>query len=115
MSESLRVDVMKTKKHLLHVISADWLTKGARIGNIIEELAARDHFLSDICYWDLTTTLVPDCVFFELVIPYYVFMSKLVGGLHLLSKQIEGALVEIWVVLAVENLKREFVTIWISP
>jgi hypothetical protein len=48
MREALGVDVVDAHEHLLEVVFANCLVEGARVCDVIKELTARDHLLSDV-------------------------------------------------------------------
>lgn len=67
MRESLRVNVVNSLDELLGVVAHNLFVEGARVGNIVEELATMDKFAHDVGNLHLLTILlVPDGAFIEL-------------------------------------------------
>ena len=101
MREALGVDVVDTLEHLLEEVTADGLSEGARVGNVVEKLTSWDHFLSDVGNLDLLSTLlVPNCVLLEFKVFDDVLVVELGGGIDLLLQELEGLVIEVRVVQA---------------
>ena len=99
--EALGVDVVNTLKHLLEEVLADLLAEGARVGDVVEELTASDHLLSDVGYLNLLSTrLGHSGAFLKFEVLDHVLMVKLRGGINLLLEKLEGTLVKLWVIEA---------------
>jgi len=56
--ETVLVDVVESKQHLLKVVSANFLVERSAVGHIVEQLTALDGFLSDVGDWDGFTILL---------------------------------------------------------
>jgi len=105
MRESFGVDVVNTLKHLLEEVLADLFAEGAGVGDVIEELTARDHLLGDVGYLYLLSTILDhSSAFLEFEVFDDMLVIKLSGGINLLLEELEGALVKLWVIEA-EDLK----------
>lgn len=106
--EALRVDVVDALQDLLEEILADFLREGARVRDVVEELTASDHLLSNVGDLDLLSVLlIHGRVLLELEILDNVSMVKLVSCLDFFLQKLEGLLVELWVIQA-EDLKGIF-------
>ena len=101
MGETLGVDVVNTQEHLLEVELADIFFERTRVSDVIEELTASDHLLSDVCDLDLlSATFDHDGTFLKLKVFDDMSVIELGCGVNLLLEQLEGALVELWVIEA---------------
>ena len=68
MRETLGVDVVQTLQHLFEVVAAHLFREGTSVGNIVEELTARDEFLHNVCDLFVATLLLPLRLFLEGVV-----------------------------------------------
>ena len=108
MRETLGVDVVDTHEHLLEVVFANSLVEGAGVCNIVKELTAGDHLLSDVGDFNGgAVLLVHGCTLFELKVLDDVLIVKLGGSLNFLLEKSKGTLVEMFVVKA-EDLEGSF-------
>ena len=95
------MDVVNTLEHLLEIELADVLLERTRVGNVIEEFTSRDHLLSDVGDLDFLAATFDHCgVFLELEVFDDMSVIELGCGVNLLLEQLEGALVELWVIEA---------------
>lgn len=109
--ESLCVDVMHRLNELLGVVSDDSLVEGARVGDIVKQLATVDKFTDNVGYLDLITALfVPHGILVKLEILHNVLVIQSLNRLDLVSQQLESSGVEIWVIKS-EDLNGIFSTI----
>jgi hypothetical protein len=84
---------------LLGVVAHDAFIEGSRVCHIVEELATVDKLADNICDLDfLSGLLMPDGILIELEILHDVTVVQGLHRLHLVAEQLEGALVELWVV-----------------
>ena len=114
MGEALGVNVVDGLNELLGVVADNLLVEGARVGNIIEELATWHKLANDVGDLDkLTVLLFPGRVLVELEVLYDVAMLKALNRFDLVLEELEGSLVELWVVKA-EDLHGILVAIWSS-
>jgi len=83
--ESLGVEVVKAKQHLLEVVSADFLRECASVCHIVEELTTEHRLLSDVSHWNLfSALLVPGGLFLEFVVFDDIVVVEFLGGFDLL-------------------------------
>ena len=95
------MDVVDTHKHLLKVVSANFLFEGARVCDIVKHFTAGDHLLDDV--GDFNGRAVPlmhSCTLLEIIVLDNVFMCHLSGGLNFLLNKPKLPLVELIVVMA---------------
>jgi hypothetical protein len=84
---------VKPHEHLLEIVTADWLTEGASVCNVVEELASQDWLLSNVSNRLLfSALLVPNGILLELVVLHNVFVIELLSGLNFLLEQITKTL-----------------------
>ena len=77
---------MQTLEHLFEVVFADGLREGTRVCNIVEQLAAINHFLSDVGYLtSAVVALLPDALLAEVEVLNHVVVLELLRGCDLLS------------------------------
>ena len=101
MRESFRVDVMDGLDELLRVVAHYALLEGTRVGDVIEKLTTWDKLAHDECYLHkLATLLFPGGVPVELVVLDNVTVLESLDRLDLVLQQLEGSLVELWIVQA---------------
>ena len=111
MRKSLRVDIVDALEDLLEVVLGDSLRERSRVGHVVKELAARDHFLYDVRDLDLLAVLLDHrSVLLELKVLYHVLKIKRSRRVNLLLEQLECLGIELWVVQA-ENLERVLLTL----
>ena len=58
MGETLRVEVVKTKEHLLEIVSADLFGEWTSVCDVVKELSTKDWLLSDVSDWDLVSAFL---------------------------------------------------------
>ena len=111
MREALRVDIVQSKQHLLEVVLAYGIGKGAAVRDIVEELTTSDHFLLDVRDSLLLTALcVHDSLLFEVKVAHNTRVLKLSGRFDLFTQKFEGLLIE-FRVFEVKDLQRILLTI----
>ena len=99
MGKATGMDVMDGLDELFGVIAHDAFIEGARVSNIVEELATVDKLADDVCDLHLLSVLlVPDGILIELEVLDDVTVVQGLHGLHLVAEKLEGTLVEFWVV-----------------
>lgn len=113
MRETVLVNVMQTKEHLLEVVAADVFAEGTTIRNVVEELSSSYCFLCDVGDWDLLAVFVPGGRFLEFVVFDDVFVLKFLGCFNFFLKEIDSFLVIPWVG-QVEDLEGELLVVFIS-
>ena len=101
MCKALSVDVVDGLDELLGVVTNDAFFEWTRVGDVVEKLTAVDELTDDVGDIDLITILlVPDSVLVELVVLHDVLVIQGLNGLDFVTEQLEGPLVELWVVEA---------------
>ena len=58
MGESLGVEIVEAKEHLLEVVSADLFAEWTSVRDIVKELTTKDRFLGDVSDWDLVSAFL---------------------------------------------------------
>ena len=95
------MDVVDALEHLFEEVSADVFLEGARVGDIVEELTALDHLLSNVGDIDgATVALDPLSLLLEFKVFDDMSVLQLGGGIDLFLEQLEGFVVEVGVVEA---------------
>ena len=56
--ESLGVEIVETKEHLLEVVSADLFAEWTSVCDVVKELTTKDRFLSDVSDWDFVSAFL---------------------------------------------------------
>ena len=101
MRKASGVDVVDGLEHLLEEILALVLFECARVCDVVEELSACDHLLSDVGAMNLISILFGvDGVLREMEVLYHVFVVELRGRFNFLLEQFELSLVPVGSILA---------------
>ena len=101
MREASGVDVVDGLEHLLEEVLALVLFECARVCDVVEELSACYHLLSDVGALNLVSILfVVGGVLREMEVLYHVFVVELRGRLNFLLEQFESSLVPVGAILA---------------
>ena len=104
MGETLGVDIVDGLDQLLGVVAHDALLERARVCHVVEELATVDQLADNVGDLHLLAILlVPRRTLVELEVLDDVLVVQRLDRLHLIAQQLEGALVELWVIQS-ENL-----------
>ena len=99
MGEALGVDIVDTHEHLLEEVFANRLGEGARVCDVVEELTAGDHLLSDVGDFNSRAVLlVHSSAFLEFEVLDDMSVVKLGCCLNFFLEKLEGTLIEILVV-----------------
>ena len=99
MSKAFGVDVVDRLNQLFSVVTDNSLAEGARVSNIVEQLATWNKFLSEISYRNLFTILFGHySAFVELEVFDNVLVVHIRDRLNLVTEELEGTLRKVWVV-----------------